>query len=67
LQVKRAKGDVSQTKELVQWLMDWLGNPDVAAVRDKKALDHLPAAKRAAWHRLWGEVETVLALAQAKQ
>ena len=27
----------------------------------------LPAAERAAWHRLWGEVETVRALAQAKK
>jgi hypothetical protein len=37
-------------------MTDWLNDRDLAAVRDTRALEKLPADEGAAWRRLWGEV-----------
>jgi len=41
-------------------LHEWLADAALLAVRDPVALERLPAAERAAWRQLWGEVETIL-------
>jgi tetratricopeptide (TPR) repeat protein len=41
-------------------LTTWLASPDLAGVRDKQALDQLPAVERESWRRLWTEVETLV-------
>jgi serine/threonine-protein kinase len=35
----------------------WLSDPDLATVRDAKALARLPTEERQAWQQLWAEVE----------
>jgi serine/threonine-protein kinase len=41
-------------------LQDWQKDPDLAGLRDKAALEKLPAAERDAWQRLWAEVDALL-------
>src|SRR6185369_14889777 len=38
---------------------------EFAVVRDPKALDRLPESERSAWKKLWADVETTLARAEA--
>jgi tetratricopeptide (TPR) repeat protein len=38
----------------------WLKDPDLISLRDKAALDNLPAAERDAWQRLWADVGSLL-------
>jgi hypothetical protein len=47
-------------------LRHWQKDADLASVRDKDALDQLPAAERDAWQRLWADVAALLKRAQAK-
>jgi hypothetical protein len=52
--------DPKQTAAARQALQSWLGDPDLAAVRDKSGLDALPAAEREAWQALWADVAAAL-------
>jgi hypothetical protein len=47
-------------------LRHWQANPDLAGVRDAAALAKLPEAERAAWTRLWADVQALLAKAGGK-
>jgi hypothetical protein len=44
----------------------WQANPDFAGVRDAAALAGLPQAERAAWQRLWADVQALLEKADGK-
>jgi tetratricopeptide (TPR) repeat protein len=37
-------------------LARWQADPDLASVREGKALDQLPEVERSAWQKLWGDV-----------
>ena len=39
-----------------QRMRHWLGDPDLASVREAGAVEHLPDDVREAWRRLWSEV-----------
>jgi hypothetical protein len=53
-----------RTKEAVgQRLAQWQQDPDFLTVRDPAALDRLAEDERAAWRKLWGEVEALRARA----
>jgi serine/threonine-protein kinase len=41
-------------------LAHWKGDPDLAPVREAKALEKLPAAERDAWRKLWADLDVVL-------
>jgi hypothetical protein len=43
-----------------QRLAHWQRDPDLASVRDPKALDRLAEAERAAWEALWHDVDELL-------
>src|SRR5262249_6581179 len=44
-----------------QTLRHWQQDTDLAGVRTADALQKLPPAERAAWQKLWADVEAVLA------
>jgi serine/threonine-protein kinase len=44
----------------------WQHDADLAGVRDKEGLAKLPEAERAAWAKLWAQVQALLAEAAAK-
>ena len=48
-----------QTRAAAGRLAHWLKDPDFAGVRGEQALAKLPAAERAAWQRLWKEVQAL--------
>jgi hypothetical protein len=48
-------------------LQAWQGNPELAGVRDGKALAQLPESERRAWQQFWADVDAVLAKVQAEQ
>jgi serine/threonine-protein kinase len=54
-----AAGEVGRSR-LARTLAGWLKRPDLAAVRDKAALDKLPAEERAACEQLWADVAALL-------
>jgi tetratricopeptide (TPR) repeat protein len=67
----------AQTKQLKSWwpgeagqareaLRHWQKDADLAGLREKAALDKLPAAERDAWQRLWADVAALLKRAQEK-
>src|SRR5262249_58148571 len=56
---RRAKGDPEQKAVVEQQLGLWLKDADLACVRDRQALDRLPEGERAAWRRLWDDVESL--------
>jgi hypothetical protein len=41
-------------------LSHWQADPDLASLRDAKALNQLPEAERQAWQALWAEVDQLL-------
>jgi serine/threonine-protein kinase len=47
-------------------LTHWQADPDLAGVRDAAALAGLPEAERAAWRRLWADVQALLEKAGGK-
>ena len=49
-----------------QKIEHWQNDPDLASVRDRSALDKLPAAERDAWQRLWADVGSLLQRANEK-
>jgi hypothetical protein len=65
--VPLAGQDNPAMKQVVQQrLAHWRRDPDLASVRDPKALDRLADHERAAWHALWRDVDE-LANRLAKQ
>jgi serine/threonine-protein kinase len=53
----RLRGGKAADQERVRAEMDhWLRDPNLAGVRDEKALAGLPAAERRDWQQLWAEV-----------
>lgn len=46
-------------KEVRQRLAGWQSNAELASVREKAALDRLPADEREQWQQLWAEVEAL--------
>jgi tetratricopeptide (TPR) repeat protein len=47
-------------EEAVQALRHWREDADLAGVRDAGALEKLPEAERAAWRKLWADVDALL-------
>jgi hypothetical protein len=60
-QAKRLKnwwpGEADAARQFLQY---WKQDPDLAAVRDKDALDKLPEPERDAWRQLWQDVDALL-------
>ena len=54
-----AKGNPKQKAAVRQRLELWQKDADLASVRDPAALDRLPEDERAAWRRLWDDVESL--------
>jgi tetratricopeptide (TPR) repeat protein len=52
--------DIKKRADLQKTLQHWQKDPDLDSVRGKEALAKLPAAERAAWQEVWGQVETLL-------
>jgi tetratricopeptide (TPR) repeat protein len=55
------KGPEANRSAVVQKLAHWLEDPDLAGVRGPEALARLPEGERAAWQKLWADVEEMLA------
>jgi hypothetical protein len=59
---KQAESDKPMEGEAVQAKMKhWQADTDFAGVRDKDALEKLPAEERDAWQKLWDDVAALLA------
>src|SRR5262249_3614065 len=43
-----------------QRLMSWCADPDLAGLREPRALDRLPPAERQKWRSLWSDVDALL-------
>jgi hypothetical protein len=54
------KGPEANRSAVAQQLAHWLEDPDLAGVRGPEALAKLPEGERAAWQKLWADVEEVL-------
>jgi tetratricopeptide (TPR) repeat protein len=52
---------------VVQFLSHWQKDPDLAGIRDKTALDKLPAEEQKAFGRLWADVAALLKKAEQKR
>jgi hypothetical protein len=50
-----------------QRLTKWRQDPDLAGLRDKDALGKLSDGERAAWQKLWADVDAVLKRAQGSR
>jgi tetratricopeptide (TPR) repeat protein len=57
---KVAEGLAKRRPQVRQQLTYWRAAPNLAAVRDKAALDKLPEAERASWRKLWADVDALL-------
>jgi serine/threonine-protein kinase len=60
------KGPPQARQVVAHELQHWQKNPDLAGLRDRAARDKLPAAERAAWQRLWADVDALLKRTQEK-
>jgi hypothetical protein len=56
--------DPKQRAAIAKTLEHWQADPDLAGVRDPKALDALPGPERDGWRELWKNVTVALARAQ---
>jgi tetratricopeptide (TPR) repeat protein len=54
---KLAAGTAAQRQAVRQGLSHWRADPALAGVRDKAALEKLPAAERDAWRKFWADVD----------
>src|SRR5262249_40540789 len=54
-------------KEVQKRLNHWLHDPDLASVRDEKALAALPEKERQEWQKLWAEVAALRKKAEGKE
>jgi tetratricopeptide (TPR) repeat protein len=57
---KAGEGTPQNRQEVAQVLQRWQQDTDLASLRDKAALDKLPAAERDPWQRLWADVDALL-------
>jgi tetratricopeptide (TPR) repeat protein len=58
---KALKGGKAQSRALVRSKMQyWRNDDDLAGVRGKDALAHIPAEERKEWERLWAEVDALI-------
>jgi serine/threonine-protein kinase len=53
-------GGPEERKRLAKALQDWNEDDDLAGVRDADALEKLPEEERAAWRKLWADVDALL-------
>jgi tetratricopeptide (TPR) repeat protein len=68
LWTKQADSDKPDTRVVVQGKMQhWQRDTDLASVRDKDALEKLPAEERDAWRKLWDDVAALIARTQEKK
>jgi hypothetical protein len=56
----KTKGDPLATEQFVTELSHWQTDPDLASVRDAKALATLPEVERKDWQALWANVAELL-------
>jgi hypothetical protein len=63
---KQAEADKAASPHLREALGRWRQAPALANVRDKESLAKLPAAERAAWRKLWADVDDALKHPAAK-
>jgi hypothetical protein len=61
-----AGGKDTDRAEVRNEMLDWQEDPDLAAVRDEKALAALPEAERKEWAGLWADVDGLLQKAGGK-
>ena len=62
---KRLEGGKAEDRKLVQGQMEhWQKDEDFAGVRGDEALAKLPEGERAAWRKLWADVDGLLAQAR---
>jgi hypothetical protein len=54
------KGPPQARQVVAQTLQHWQKDADLAGLRDRAALDKLPAAERDGWQRLWADVDALL-------
>jgi tetratricopeptide (TPR) repeat protein len=54
------KGTAQARASVPPTLQHWQHDPDLGGLRDQAALANLPVAERAAWRKLWGDVNTLL-------
>ncbi len=59
-------GKAASILQAQERLAHWLADPDLAGVRDAKALGMLPQEERQAWHKLWADAAQVLKEAQSR-
>jgi hypothetical protein len=60
------KGTLQERAVATKKLRWWQADPDLAGVRDAAALARLPEVERAAWQRLWADVQALLEKAGGK-
>jgi hypothetical protein len=53
--------DPGAKERVAQALIHWKSDPDLAGIRDDAGLAELPAEQRAAFKRLWIDVDALLA------
>jgi tetratricopeptide (TPR) repeat protein len=56
---RQATGDAAARAAVAKTLAHWQSDPDLASVRDEKALAQLPDAERKTWQQFWGEVNKI--------
>jgi serine/threonine-protein kinase len=61
-----AQGDAAR-QQLLATLTYWSASPELSGVRDKNALELLPAGERDEWARLWDRVAAVMTRLRAPQ
>jgi hypothetical protein len=61
-----AKATPQEWEVAAKELRHWQADSDLAGMRDAAALARLPQAERAAWQRLWADVQALLEKAGGK-
>jgi hypothetical protein len=65
---KRLPDAKAPEKETISMLLQqWQKDPNLAGLRDDKALSMLPEAERDAWKKLWADVAALLDKAKASR
>jgi hypothetical protein len=62
-----ASATPKQRQDILERLRTWQQDPDLACVRDAKALATLPAGERDAWKKLWADVAELARKAEEKK
>jgi hypothetical protein len=57
---EKAKANPLAAEQMVSTLSQWLTDPEIASVRDDKALDPLPEGECKDWQALWADVAQLL-------